>query len=74
MAEFTTTDVEQRIIAAAAKQAGVAPETISRVTHFRNDLNFDSLDFVELTMARSRMWRRSRSKQLGQWSITSCGG
>ena len=42
--------IEQTVIALAAKQVGVAETEVTRQTHFRDDLNFDSLDFVNLTM------------------------
>ena len=43
--------IERTVIELAAKQVGVAATDVSRATHFRDDLNFDSLDFVDLTMA-----------------------
>ena len=43
--------IEETVIALVAKQGGVAPTDLTRATHFRDDLNFDSLDLVELTMA-----------------------
>ena len=42
--------IEQSVITLAAKQVGVAETDVTRQTHFRDDLNFDSLDFVNLTM------------------------
>ena len=44
-------DVITTIVELAAKQGGVAVETVSPATHFQNDLNFDSLDAVEFTMS-----------------------
>lgn len=43
--------VAARVIALAAEQSGVDPASITPATHFVNDLNFDSLDMVEFTMA-----------------------
>ena len=43
-------EIEAKVIAAAAEQAGVEKEQITHATHFRNDLNFDSLDEVEFAM------------------------
>jgi acyl carrier protein len=40
----------QTVIRLVAERGGVSPETITRETHFRDDLDFDSLDVVELTM------------------------
>src|SRR4051812_43657137 len=51
MTSTTTQDIAPAIFEAAAKQCGVAVETITPATHFQNDLNFDSLDVVEFTMA-----------------------
>lgn len=42
--------IEAKIIELAAEQAGVKPEEVTPATHFRNDLNFDSLDEVEFAM------------------------
>ena len=43
--------VELTVIELAAKQVGVPVPDLTRATHFRDDLNFDSLDIVDLTMA-----------------------
>lgn len=43
-------EVEQRVIAIAAEQAGRSPKDITLATHFVNDLSFDSLDAVEFVM------------------------
>ena len=43
--------VELTVMELAANQVGVPPTDLTRATHFRDDLNFDSLDFVDLTMA-----------------------
>ena len=51
MADQQVQEIERRVIAMVAKKYGHAELEITRATHFRNDLNFDSLDFVELTMA-----------------------
>lgn len=45
------TDIANQVMQLAAEQAGVDPTQITRETHFVNDLNFDSLDVVEYTMA-----------------------
>ena len=42
--------VELTVKELAAKQVGVPVTDLTRATHFRDDLNFDSLDFVDLTM------------------------
>ena len=47
---MTREDVEKRLIELAAEQAGVNAADITSATHFRNDLNFDSLDEVEYAM------------------------
>jgi acyl carrier protein len=51
MADERVLEIEQRVIAMVAKKYGASDREITRATHFRDDLNFDSLDFVELTMA-----------------------
>ena len=51
MADERVLEIERRVIALAAKQHRVSDLEFTRATHFRDDLNFDSLDFVELTMA-----------------------
>ena len=51
MAGERSQEIERRVIALVAKQAGTSDVEITRATHFRDDLNFDSLDFIELTMA-----------------------
>ena len=43
-------EIQSKIIAIAAEQAGVTPEQVTPATHFVNDLNFDSLDVVEFAM------------------------
>jgi acyl carrier protein len=43
--------IEQAIIHAAAEQGGVPVEQVSPATHFRDDLNYDSLDAVEFAMS-----------------------
>jgi acyl carrier protein len=50
MVQTDPQQIEQTVIALAAKQVGVAEGDVTRQTHFRDDLNFDSLDFVDLTM------------------------
>jgi len=51
MVDTDLQQIEQTVVALAAKQVGVAESDVTRQTHFRDDLNFDSLDFVDLTMA-----------------------
>ena len=45
-----TQDVEKEVIAIIAEKACVGPETITPQTHLTVDLNFDSLDKVEMVM------------------------
>ena len=47
----TTTDIRRRIIELAAETAGVDPDQVSQSSRLREDLEFDSLDIVEFTMA-----------------------
>ena len=42
--------VEKKLIELAAEQVNVKAETVSVSSHFRNDLEFDSLDEVEYAM------------------------
>ena len=42
--------VTERVIALTAERAATAPEQITPATNFVDDLHFDSLDMVELTM------------------------
>jgi acyl carrier protein len=48
---MTREEIEKRLIELAAEQAGVNAADITSGTHFRNDLNFDSLDEVEYAMS-----------------------
>jgi acyl carrier protein len=43
-------EIETRVIEIVSQQMGVDKSTITRETHFINDLNADSLDTVELVM------------------------
>ena len=43
-------EIERRVIELATEQAGVDPATLTRETHFVNDLNFDSLDVMDLVI------------------------
>jgi acyl carrier protein len=43
-------EVETTLIRLAAEQVNVKVETVSVASHFRNDLEFDSLDDVEYAM------------------------
>lgn len=44
-------EIETKVIEIVSQQMGVDKSTITRETHFINDLNADSLDTVELVMA-----------------------
>jgi acyl carrier protein len=44
-------EITTKVIELAAKQVGVAPEQVTRETHFINDLGYDSLDEIEFAMA-----------------------
>ncbi len=44
-------DIEETVIRLVAERAGFAAGELTRANHFRDDLNFDSLDVVELTMS-----------------------
>ena len=43
--------VEERVIAIIVDQLGVDPSDVTLDSHFRDDLEADSLDLVELMMA-----------------------
>jgi acyl carrier protein len=43
--------ITSRVVELTAHQAEVEPGHITPATHFVNDLNFDSLTMIELTMA-----------------------
>src|SRR3954462_6693040 len=43
--------ITSRVVGLTAQKADVEPGRITPAMHFVNDLNFDSLDLVELTMA-----------------------
>lgn len=43
-------EVEKKLIELAAEQVNVKVEAVSASSHFRNDLEFDSLDDVEYAM------------------------
>lgn len=43
--------VGETVIRLVAERGGVAAVELVRATHFRDDLHFDSLDVVELTMS-----------------------
>ncbi len=51
MNSSSTQQVEETVIRLVAERGGVATLELTRATHFRDDLNFDSLDLVELTMS-----------------------
>src|SRR4051812_38710728 len=44
-------EITSRVVELTAQKAEVEPGRITPATHFVNDLNFDSLAIVELTMA-----------------------
>ncbi len=47
---MTESEIEAKVIDIVAEQMGVDKATITRETHFTNDLHADSLDTVELVM------------------------
>ncbi len=47
---MTEQEIETKVIEIVAEQMGADKTTISRTTHFTDDLNCDSLDTVELVM------------------------
>ncbi len=51
MKQANVQQVAETVIRLVAERAGVSPTDITRETHFRDDLNFDSLDVVEMTMS-----------------------
>ena len=51
MSQLSSQQVEETVIRIVAERAGLPPIEIRRETHFRDDLNFDSLDVVEMTMS-----------------------
>ena len=48
---MTREEIQVKVMELAAEQAGVDKSEITPATHFVNDLNFDSLDAVEFSMA-----------------------
>jgi acyl carrier protein len=48
---MTRDEVQQKIIAIAAEYGCVKPEQVTPASHFINDLEYDSLQVVEFTMA-----------------------
>ena len=51
MKSFTQQQIEEGVFRVVAERGGVAATELTRATHFRDDLNFDSLDMVETAMA-----------------------
>ncbi|HEV2296838.1 MAG TPA: acyl carrier protein [Tepidisphaeraceae bacterium] len=51
MKQFTKQQIEAAVLRVVAERGGVPATDLTRETHFRDDLNFDSLDLVELTMS-----------------------
>ncbi len=49
--------IEQTVTELVAKQGGAPTTDVTRATHFVDDLNFDSLDLVELTMSLEEAFR-----------------
>ncbi len=47
---MTEQEIETKVIEIVAEQMGADKASISRATHFVDDLNADSLDTVELVM------------------------
>ena len=48
---MTREEIQQKIIAIAAEYGCVKPEQVTPASHFINDLEYDSLQIVEFTMA-----------------------
>ena len=48
---MTREEVERKIIAIAAEYGYVKPEQVTPASHFINDLEYDSLQVMEFTMA-----------------------
>ena len=48
---MTREEIQQKIIAIAAEYADKKPEEVTLASHFINDLEYDSLQVVEFTMA-----------------------
>jgi len=44
-------EILAKVIELAAEQAGMDPKLVTAESHFKNDLNFDSLDDVDFAMA-----------------------
>ena len=51
MKKFTQQQIEEIVFATVAGRGGVPATDLTRATHFRDDLNFDSLDMVETAMS-----------------------
>ena len=51
MKQFTQQQIEEIVFATVADRGGVPATDLTRATHFRDDLNFDSLDMVETAMS-----------------------
>ena len=47
---MTREEIEKRVIAIAAERGCVKPEEVTLDSHFRNDLEYDSLTEVEFAM------------------------
>jgi acyl carrier protein len=65
-------DVAERVIAITAEQLGVDKEKITLASKFREDLEADSLDLVELIMAFEEEFGGEISDEDAQ-KITSVG-
>jgi acyl carrier protein len=48
---MTREEIQRKIIAIAAEYGCVKPEQVTLASHFINDLEYDSLQVVEFTMA-----------------------
>jgi len=47
---MTREEIQAKLVALAAEQAGVKPDEVTPATNFITDLEFDSLDLVEYAM------------------------
>lgn len=59
MKQFTKQQIEEAVFRIVAERGGVAAEDLTRATHFRDDLNYDSLDMVETAMSVEEMFNIS---------------
>jgi acyl carrier protein len=67
---MTREEIQQKLIEMAAEQAGVPVLQVTPATHFVNDLEFDSLDFVEYSMAVEDHFKMSVSDEAAETMMT----